>query len=336
MIARPPRPPRTCLRGLCLALGLAVGPTGPSLAGAADVIELSTSRKRLNVERPQQENLGRLVWRGGVEITSGDPRLGGLSGLLVTTDGERMIAVTDKGHWLSARLLYDDTGGLVGLGQGRIAPLRNPDGEPLVGKRWQDAESLAELPDGSILVSFERRHRIWRYPFSSPASDARPSALATPPRLDDAPANGGLEALVVLADGAILAITEKQSDAEDLAAYLWRGESWSHLAYRREGLFSPSGAARLPDGDILVLERRYSLLAEPSVRLVRIPAGDIRADARLEGRVIAQWGPPLLVDNFEGIAVRQAADGRVLIYLLSDDNFSSLQRTLLLMFELQD
>ena len=336
MTVPPPRLTGTCLPGLCLALGLAVGLPGPSPARAVDAIQLSTSQRQLNVERPQQDSIGRLVWRGGVEITSNDPRLGGLSGLLVTADGRRMIAVSDQGHWFFARLLYDDKERLVGLDRGRIAPLRGLDGEPLVGKRWQDAESLAALADGSYLISFERTHRIWRYPVFDPTSNARPSAWSAPPGLDQAPANGGLEALVVLADGAILAITEKQRDVEDLAAYLWRGEGWSRLAYRRQGLFSPSGAARLPGGDIVVIERRYRLLAEPRVRLVRIPSADIRPGARLEGREIAQWGPPLIVDNFEGIAARQAADGKTLIYLLSDDNYSALQRTLLLMFELQD
>ncbi|MFQ6018045.1 MAG: esterase-like activity of phytase family protein [Kiloniellaceae bacterium] len=336
MAVLPPRLSGSCLSGLCLALGLAAGLPGPGPARAADAIELSTFQRRLNPERPRQGSVGRLAWRGGVEITSDDPRIGGLSGLLVTADGRRMIAVSDQGHWLFARLLYDDKERLGGLDQGRIAPLRGLDGEPLVGKRWQDAESLAALADGSYLIGFERTHRIWRYPVFDPAFNARPSAWPAPPGLGQAPANGGLEALVVLADGAILAITEKQPDGADLAAYLWRGAGWSRLAYRRQDLFSPSGAARLPGGDIVVVERRSPLLAEPSVRLVRIPSAEIRSGARLEGREIARWGAPLIVDNFEGIAARQAADGKTLIYLLSDDNYSALQRTLLLMFELQD
>jgi len=43
----------------------------------------------------------------------------------------------------------------------------------------------------------------------------------------------------------------------------------------------------------------------------------------------------LAVDNFEGIAVRQDSNGDTLVYIVSDDNYSPLQRTLLLQFRLE-
>jgi hypothetical protein len=42
----------------------------------------------------------------------------------------------------------------------------------------------------------------------------------------------------------------------------------------------------------------------------------------------------LAVDNFEGISARKTATGKTLIYLVSDDNYNPLQRTLLMMFAL--
>jgi hypothetical protein len=42
----------------------------------------------------------------------------------------------------------------------------------------------------------------------------------------------------------------------------------------------------------------------------------------------------MLVDNFEGIAARRGPKGETLIYLISDNNFRSGQRTLLMMFAL--
>jgi hypothetical protein len=121
-----------------------------------------------------------------------------------------------------------------------------------------------------------------------------------------------------------------------LAAYLWRKDGWSRLTYAYGGGFRPTGATRLPDGDILVVERQHLLLAGVSVRLMRVAAADIRPGAHLEGREIARWGPPLTVDNFEGVAARRGPGGETLIYLLSDDNFHPLQRTLLVMFALED
>ena len=84
-----------------------------------------------------------------------------------------------------------------------------------------------------------------------------------------------------------------------------------------------------------MIERRVSTFSGFHVRLVRLAAGDIQPGARLKGEELARWGAPLTVDNFEGLATRRGADGEILIYLLSDDNFSLFQRTLLLMFALE-
>lgn len=332
----PPRLWPIRLPVLCLALVLAASQPAAGPADAADAVELSTVRLRLNVEQPRQERVGRLVWRGGVEIASPDSRVGGLSGLLVAADGSRMTAVSDRGHWLSARLHYDDEGWLSGLDQGQIGPLRGPDGQPLVAKDWQDAESLAVSADGAYLVGFERRHRILRYQSAEEPLSAAPTAVPDPPGLGEAPENGGLEALTSLADGRILAITEELMDDDDLTAYLRRGQAWSRLTYRRQGRYRPTGATRLPNGDIVVLERRYRPPLNLKARLTEIRAAAIRPGARLEGRKIAELAEPLSVDNFEGIAARRGPDGETLIYLLSDDNFNPLQRTLLFMFALED
>jgi hypothetical protein len=331
MIRNPPRPFATALLGLSLCLWLAAGP-----AEAGKAVALSASRVHLNPENPKAETIGRLVWRGGIEITSDDSRIGGLSGLLVSDDGTELIAVSDFGRWLSARLVYDDRGHLRGLARAEHGRLHGPDGERLRGKTWKDAESLARLADGSILVSFEREHRIWRYPAAGNALAGRPEAWEMPAGLPGAPGNGGLEALVALVDGSLLALTEEQTYGAGVAAYLWREGGWSRLGYVHGTGFRPTGAARLPDGDILVVERQNLLLAGPSVRLVRLAAADIRPGARLEGREIARWGLPLTVDNFEAVATRRGPGGETLIYLLSDDNFHPLQRTLLVMFALKD
>lgn len=53
-------------------------------------------------------------------------------------------------------------------------------------------------------------------------------------------------------------------------------------------------------------------------------------------RELATLRPPLTVDNFEGLAVREEgaeANRRTFLYIVSDDNFSSGQRTLLMKFE---
>jgi hypothetical protein len=53
------------------------------------------------------------------------------------------------------------------------------------------------------------------------------------------------------------------------------------------------------------------------------------------GAIVARMdmAPPLTVDNFEGVAAVPRGDGGVRFYLVSDDNGSPSQRTLLLAFD---
>ncbi len=322
---------RSGLAVLCFVLGFA----DASGAAGAEPVALSVFGRRLNVEEPGQDRIGRLTWRGGLEIVSDDSRVGGFSGLLIADDGRRLLAVTDRGHWLSARPRYDEGGRLVGLDRAEAASLAGLGGEPLSGKKHQDAESLALLPDGTVLVAFERAHRLWRYRYDGGALHGPPEAFPAPPGLADAPANGGIEALVVLADGSVLALTEKQEAENGLTGYLHRGGHWHTLSYRPAPGFKPTGAARLPNGDLIVVERFFKLPGAPAIRVAEVPAAAVRPGAVLEGREIAILRAPLILDNFEAVATRRGADGRTLIYLLSDDNFNALQRTLLLMFALE-
>jgi hypothetical protein len=89
---------------------------------------------------------------------------------------------------------------------------------------------------------------------------------------------------------------------------------------------------------VVVAERRYPPVA---VRLRRIPRASLEAGRDLEGSEIARFGPPLTVDNLEGLEIARGPDGESRFYLLSDDNDcakaghphgSSKQRTLLLSF----
>jgi len=320
------------LRHCILALFLLASPA----AVAAEPLELSSSRVRLNAEDRTVDRVGALVWRGGIEIFSKDEDFGGLSGLLVGGDGARLTMVSDRGRWITARLVYDAEGRLAGVAGGRIGGLVGPNGKRLKGKRRKDAESLAALPDGSLLVSFEHEHRILRYPPAPRAFGRPPEVLEPPPDLPGLPNNKGLEALVVFDGGRLLGITQGRDKDEDIAAFLRQDGRWSRLSYPKHGEFKPTGATVLPDGDLLVLERRFTWLGGPAARLVVVETKQVRPGAVLDGREIAQIRLPYTVDNMEGVAARRGAAGETLIYLLSDDNFSALQRTLLLMFALEE
>ncbi len=304
-------------------------------AAEPDPIEVGSIARKLDAERPKLDRIGRLRARGILELNSPDWRFGGLSGLLVSEDGTRLTAVTDKGYWFAARLDYDERGHLSGLGEAALAPLRDPKGTRLTSKLTQDAESLTQLPGGGVLVAFEHRHRLWGYGANGSPVFGAATPLPLPPGAKKQPRNDGIETMATLPDGALLVILSHAGGGPDFPAFLLRDGKWQKLAYRQTPNFEPTGATVLPDGSLAVLERRFSLIGGISVRVRRIAAEAIRPGAVMEGEELAIFAPPLLVDNFEGIAARRAPSGETLIYLLSDDNFNALQRNLLLMFALE-
>ncbi len=315
---------------LCLALTL------PGATAAAEPLELTARAVPFDATDPERERAGKLVWRGGIEIASPDPRFGGLSGLLVSGDGTELTAVSDEGYWFAARLAYDQAGRLIGIEGRATGALHGPGGAHLQRKKDRDSESLALLYDGSAAVAFEREHRLWRYPPAANPLAGRPVPLPAPPELESLRSNSGIEGLATLSDGALFALAEGRREAAESPAYLLRDGTWSSLRYRRHGTFRPTGAATLPGGDLLIVERRFNIIDGVGVRLRRIAAARIVPGALLEGEVIAALAAPLTVDNFEGVAARRAAGGETLVYLVSDDNFKPVQRTLLLMFALED
>ncbi len=301
----------------------------------AEPVEITQRPVPLNPSDATQLRVGALSFRGGLELESPDHRFGGLSGLLVSDDGTQLTAVTDQGRWLSAQLLYDADGMLAGIDGAEMGPLLDLGGGLLHGKQHQDAEDLCRLPDGSVLVSFERRHRLWRYR-DLRSSEARPTVWATPEELLRAPVNGGLESVTMLQDGRVLLLTETWAEGSTIRGWVGGDGHWAALGYRFDGRPRPAGAALLPSGDVLVLERAYIPIAGNILRVMRIPGAEVVPGAVLEGEVLAELRLPQSVDNFEGIACRREAEGRSLIYLLSDDNFNPTQRTLLLVFALEE
>jgi hypothetical protein len=158
-----------------------------------------------------------------------------------------------------------------------------------------------------------------------------------PPGLDEAPFNGGIEALVVLRGGALFALTEYWIEKDEIVGWTGGPGDWKRLGMRFEGALRPSDGAALPRGDVLVLERAY----DPErgvvrVRIRQIEHQSIRPGATLGGRLVAEFAPPLTLDNYEGIAAVGEPGGEVEVYLASDDNLDrDRQRTLLLAFALR-
>ncbi len=309
------------------ALALTHAPAPAEDGGEA--IAIHAEPVPLIIGEPQALRVGGLRYRGGLALSSDDPRFGGLSGLAVFARGTGFVAVTDAGDWIAGSLSWDE-GRPVAVENARMMPLRDSAGTPLTGKELGDAEEVAATPGGGWLVAFERRHRLLAY--AAPGS----RGVRAFPAFDTvglAP-NRGIEAMTFLADGTLFALSEGRAADAPHAAWLVDNDRVVPFAYPMGEFFLPTAAAPLPDGGVLVLERGYSRLAGVKARLVRIDSP--RAGMPAAPREIARLEPPMTVDNFEALAVWRAPGGGTALLVASDDNFSPRQRTLLLAFTLAD
>jgi hypothetical protein len=268
-----------------------------------------------------QTRVGSLEYAGGLALISTDTnRFHGLSDLEVFPDG-RLIAVSDEGELLRARIVLDPRGALVGIQDVELTRLTGLDGRPLITKEDADAEGLAVLQNGDLLVSFERRHRIWRYP-----ADGGPPVEVPGPRTTF-PENAGLEALAIdpsRGRGAYIA-------GGEASGRTWRCDVGAGCepgpTVEKDEESGLVAARRLPNDATAWLLRRFSP-ATGNVVILRI------TDAANRTMDEVRFQPPHTVDNFEGLGtVPLREGGGIRFYLLSDDNFSQEQRTLLLAFD---
>lgn len=307
----------------------------PAPARSSGDASLTAYPFELDPKEPAPKRIGGLIFLGGFELKSSDPRFGGLSGLSLSPDGTRLYAVSDRGYWVSMLLSHDPRGRLIGFGGLEIGELLTPEGNPVRGLQ-RDAEGLARDRDGSLIVSFEHIHRLWRYP-PPPASFRSPAQpIPTPPELQGAPANGGLEGVAVLPDGRLVAVTEEYENPDgSTKGWLIDQGRFHPLSYLPSDGFRLTDLAALSNGDVLVLERRYNGFGGFAAKIKRISREAIRPGARLKGKELARLAPPLAVDNFEGLAVREDPQRGIFLYIVSDDNYNTLQRTLLFQFRLE-
>jgi hypothetical protein len=133
--------------------------------------------------------------------------------------------------------------------------------------------------------------------------------------------------------GTLIAISERGLDsAGNIRGFLIGGSAPGEFSVKRIKQFDVTDAALLPSGDLLILERSLSWPEGLLIQIRRISAGDIRPDALIDGPVLFEADLRFEIDNMEGLAVHRAADGETVLTLVSDDNFSALQRTILLQF----
>lgn len=287
---------------------------------------------------PTRVRFGALEFRGGLVLTSKYPAFGGLSALHMMPDGVHFIAVSDNGSWLRARIVSRD-GRPAAIADAEMAPALGPDGAPLASRGWFDMESLAER-DGQFYVGIERVEQIVRFDLNKFGFAARGEPIKVPAEFKTFKFNKSLECLAAPPQGGplagdLIAITERSLDAHgNHRAFLFEGDRVARFSVKRSDDFDVSDCAVLPSHDLLVLERSFSLAKGVAMRMRRIPLSAIKDGALIDGPVVVTADMGYQIDNMEGIGVSRGPDGETILTLISDDNFSVIQRTLLLQFAL--
>ncbi|WAC60198.1 esterase-like activity of phytase family protein [Brevundimonas sp. SL130] len=309
------------------ACAATLGPPQPDLSHGDGWTFAPAELKAVGLGLPGAVLAPEVHFAGGVEIVAGmGSPLHGLSDLKLSSDG-RFVAVSDAGDLVRGVLRLDPQGRLVGVDHLASRRLILENGSLIADKIDGDAEGLALTRSGDLLVSFERRHRIWNY---GPLSALRaPTPVSSP---DAAfPDNEGMEGLAAL----------PRHEADGWRALGEGGGVWDCTPGGCRLVVSPpaeapkdndyrsTGLDRDPSGDgWFMVERRYTPPFDMRGRVRRL------ASDGTPGPVLVELKLPGTTDNFEGIAAERR--GRTTrIYLLSDDNANPAQRTLLLAFDIR-
>lgn len=264
------------------------------------------------------------------EIKSGLEGLGGLSGLEVSDDGARFVAVSDDGMLYRGSLLRDEAGDLSGVTIESAVALLIETGTRPDKKRNRDMEGLVEDANGTLHISLENIPRILSYP--APSETPKASSL---PEIDaSTPTNAGFEAFAFSPNGQFVTLREGSSNARAPFTVFRRDPdgAW-HGIYElpRKGGFRPVGADFGPDGHLYILTRAFNGFGF-AIQITRIR---FDRDTPLHDELLFSGGFRQF-DNLEGLAAWRDPAGNTRLTTVSDDNFSRLQSTILVEFRVQE
>lgn len=252
--------------------------------------------------------------------TLDDPNFGGLSAVNIWPDGERFLALTDKGMFLEGRIERGSAGEIVAVTGGAVTPLLARGVAALTAGRT-DSEGLAVAPDGRVFVSFEGVARVLEY------DRIAGSAVNLPDHPDFARMqnNSALEALAVDGEGTLYTLPERSGQlARPFPVYRFKDGRWDQpFSVPRRGGFLVVDADVGPDGRFYVLEREFQGLAgfASRVRSFTLAEGGL-GEERVEMQSATGQH-----DNLEGLSVWRDGTGGLRMTMVSDDNFNFFQTT---------
>lgn len=265
------------------------------------------------------------VWHYSTEPTL---RFGGFSALL-SLSGGRLRAFSDRG-FLFTFVEPDraeeapDTRRINGL------PFKDQALYPLL---WDiESATIDTRSKGDYWVGFENTHAIHRFSYKTEPENVR----IFDGLVEDWYSNAGLEAMERLSDGRFLMLPEGRSEALIFASDPVEGGEPVVFSYQNPAPgFAVTDLAQMPDGRVLLLMRDVDWGSYPpfagKLAIMDAPAKGLGPGSQwlVAPKVLFDFDEVLPPENYEGIAVREQDDGSVAVWILSDDNFAAMQRTLL-------
>lgn len=300
-----------------------------------------TAKQILRFKKGSDETrFGPLEFIGGIEFTSPDSRVQSLSSIRFRPDGRHFVSVLDTGEWLTGAIERDAAGRLSGISDVSVNSILLRSGRP-GSKTESDAEGFT-IRDGQAIVSFEQQHRVDVYPDPGFETSRPIKSLDFLIPRNELRRNAGMETVVASPPssplkGGIVVVGERSLDDKgNLLAAIIDGPLKGQFTVVRHDPFDATDGAFLANGDLILLERRYSLLGGVGMRMRRIRAEEIRPGAVVDGEMLIEADMGDEIDNMEGVDVVAGSDGRPHLILVSDDNGNFFQRSIMLEFRLND
>jgi hypothetical protein len=308
-------------------------------AGSASVESIEVSARPIaefHIGRTDKQ-FGPLEFVGGLEMTSPSRDFGALSAFRFLKAGSDFIGVADTGYWFFGTLARDADRRPTGIQNFRMQQMVDQSGQP-IDEKWEvDAEGLA-VKDGIATVGFERNHRVaqLRIDPANMKAPYRQLDFLVPSR--ELRQNRGFETVTHANangqhEGGLVVVSEKSLDKSgNIYAAIIEGPHKGVFTVKRNGDFDITDGAFLPDGDLLLLERSFTMAGGLKMRLRRIYGESVEKGAVADGPMLLEADMGYQIDNMEGLDVWTRDDGALMVSLVSDDNHSILQRNLYLEF----
>ena len=326
---------RRAVGGFALAAMAAITP----VAAGAPLEKVEVSARPITQFRigSGETRFGPLEFVGGLEMTSPESDFGALSGFRFTSPGSDFVGVADTGFWFYGTVERDGDRRPTGLSSFRMEQMVDTSGKVIRRKWLVDAEGL-DVKDGIATVGFERNHRVSQFRIEPGSMKAAFRDLDFLVPANELRQNRGFET-VTRADpngqhqGGLVVVSEKSLDKQgNIFGAIIEGPRKGVFTIKRSGDFDITDGAFLPDGDLLLLERSFTMAVGVKMRLRRIYGDRIAKGMVADGPILFAADMAYQIDNMEAMDVWQRSDGMVMVSLMSDDNHSILQRNLYLEF----